>query len=52
MPLTSKIGDQPKAVLHKVEEEPLFREEKEQRARLIDELEEFLKQIKAFVNLE
>jgi len=41
-----------KAVLHKVEEEPLFRDEKEQRARLIDELEEILEQIKAFVNLE
>lgn len=40
-----------KTVLHRVETEHLFQEEKEQKARLIEELADFLSQIKAFVNL-
>lgn len=40
-----------KDVLRKVETEHLFQEEKEQKARLVEELAEFLSQIKAFVNL-
>lgn len=39
-------------VLHEVEGEPLHREEKEQRSRLVDELEAFLEQVKVFINLE
>lgn len=41
-----------KLVLHEIEKEPLYVEEKKQRARLIDELEAFLEQIKVFVNLK
>lgn len=40
------------AVLHEVEKESLYREEKEQKIRLINELEAFLERIKIFANLE
>jgi len=39
-------------VLHEIEKESLYIEEKKQRIRLINELEKFLDQIKAFINLE
>lgn len=39
-------------VLREVEKDSLYVEERRQRARLIDELEAFLEQIKVFVNLE
>lgn len=41
-----------KLVLPKIGKEPLYTEERKQRARLINELEAFLEQIKVFVNLE